>query len=239
MLLVTHFDRNYFGWFELMAQSLEITNPGINLYVYGTNLSDDQIQRAKSIKVRNVHVVNKSVLFDGPQERRDGSGPDAIWKVMMQCQVAEAALSAQVENPYGDSTHVITNADMLFVRPINTLQHYFDRSGADCLLHFTRDHIRRAQIQNGFIIINVSENSKKFLDSYDKDIKRDVHHFADQKSLLRVFNEYKNTLKFSQLPSQFIDGTFSNDAFVLSAHSGDRSMNMKRFSQILNNAKNQ
>ena len=233
MLVVSHFDKNYFDWFQMMSKSIELTNPELNMFIYGTNLTESQIKDVKKTKVKNVHVENKFIEFEGIQERRDGSGKDATWKIMMQCQLAEAYLSALKTNPFGDDIACVTNADMLFVKPIIDLENYFRTSNADCLLHFTKDHIQRGQIQNGFIVTKIDESAISFFECYNQEIKKDVHHYADQKALLETFNLYKNKISFKQLPTLFIDGNFRKESYVLSAHSGDRNRNKQIFKEIL------
>ena len=234
MLLITHFDKNYFDWFELLQKSIEFTNPDLNLFVYGTNLTSEQLAAIKDTKVGAVHVENKVLDFDGAQERCDGSGTAAMWKIMMQCQVAEAASAGMRLNPFEDDNFIITNADMIFVKPmVHVLEEYANTLNADCLLHFTRDHVRRGQIQNGFIFIKNKPECLEFIEAYDHNIKENVYHFADQKVLLKTFNQFKNKLRCQQLPTQLIDGNFMQQSFVLSAHAGDRNRNKMIFKQIL------
>lgn len=235
MMIVTHFDKNYFDWFEIAKESLEFTNPGLSLFVYGTNLTEDQISKIKNTDTLKVHVENKVLEFDGVQERRDGSGQDARWKIMMQCQLAEAMVAAMKKNPFDDDEALLINADMLFVRPVKqVLRHVSDSLNAECLLWFSKDRIDIGQIQNGTIYARITDQIIEFFKYFDSVIKEEVYHYADQVALLSAFNEYKDKVRFGQLPWQFIDGNFKQESFILSAHAGDRARNKEIFKSILN-----
>jgi len=238
MMVVTHFDSNFFEWFELTKKSIEITNSDIKIFVYGTNLTESQI---KSIKETDhfpplkIHVENKKINFDGIQERRDGSGKDATWKIMMQCQLAEAMVSAMEKNPFNESEALLINADMLFLKPVKqVIENYTRLENYECLLYFSKDRIKINQIMNGVIFSKINDTTLSFFKKYDDIIKKDIHHYADQKALLSAFNEYKDKIRFGQLPWQFIDGDFRQESYILSAHSGDRNRNKKIFKEILN-----
>jgi len=238
MMIVTHFDKNFFDWFEITKESLEITNPGLSLFVYGTNLTEDQINKIKNTNSLKVHVENKILEFDGIQERKDGSGEDAKWKIMMQCQLAEAMVSAMEKNPFNDDEALLINADMLFAKPVKqVLRHISESLNAECLLWFSKDRIAIGQIQNTTIYSKISDKMIDFFKHYDSIIKEDMYHYADQVALLSAFNSFKDKIRFGQLPWQFIDGNFRQESFILSAHAGDRKRNKAIFLEILKGAK--
>ena len=229
MLIVTHFDKNYFEWTKIFFESLQKLHPACEVIASGVNLTDDQINLMRNYKL-NINLENKYIEFDGIQERRDGGGDDAKWKVMMQCRVSQVALDASSET--NEDIMVVMNADMFFRKSLSSLVE--EAYNHDILLHLIDDHMSHNQIQNGVMVFNLNNPKvKDFLKYYnkmwDKNTYPDVYHYLDQNHLFKAYNEFKDKLNIGKLNSLYIDGTFNNDAYIWSAHSGNRDLNYVRF----------
>ena len=92
-MIVLYFDKNFFYWSRIYILSIINKMENTLIFIYGVNLLNEQISELKSFS-DNIKIQNHIVKFDGIQKRINGSGKDAKWKIMMQCQISYVILEA-------------------------------------------------------------------------------------------------------------------------------------------------
>ena len=239
-MIVTHFDKNFYEWGKYYLISINKYNPQLQVYISGVNLKKFQIEELMGIHPKT-YIKNHIIEFNGIQKRCDGGGKNAEWKIMMQCRVSKVILEAiQYAKDNDIKTLIVTNADMLLCKQIN-LQVY---KNDIYLLENDEKHIKKKQILNGVIILNINKKTENFFIEYNKmNENRKLVWFDDQRYLYNCFNRYKEDIEISRLQKKYYVNTsyindndrgFEKERVFISFHSGTKEFCMNACKKYLN-----
>ncbi len=230
-MIVTHFDTNFYDWGYLYLKSLNKYNPELKVYISGVNLTEIQIQNLNNVH-SNVYIINHHIDFNGVQERRDGDGEDARWKIMMQCRVSQVILDA-IEYAKNNDIYMlyVTNADMLVNQNITEFIKLSEQYDV-MLLEDDDDHLQRKQIMNGILTVNLKNpTSIEFCKEYNLiHFNRQAQWFDDQIYLMNAYTNFQNKLNIGRIQkNMYCDGFFNKKSYIWSGHVGNKGKNLRKF----------
>ena len=188
----------------MYLMSIAKASPGERVYVSGANLNTAQITELKGM-YKDLTITNHTIKDIKIPLRR-----------YMQYRITEVLL--EVWHSGLNNVYIATNADVFLNRPINDL--YSLMQTCDIALHFTKIHMEKKMIQNGVIAFKTDNPVVlEFLEYYDRTTKgSSLMKGADQRGLLRAYNNFKDRLAFGQIPHDYIDGYCRKGSHMWSAH---------------------
>lgn len=231
--LISYTSNNFLKWAEIYLKSLKLSNPDVKVFMHCINVTEENQKKLVEWN-QNVIVSPINIKYDGIQERISGSGPEAMWKIMMHCQVSKAILAGLESNVA--KRYILTDVDMLITSAFTKNLINLD---CDIGLCFTKEHIHRnpPQILNGAIYINTESQKydaiKEFFKMYDTMNDTNIKHYVDQTKLYECFEKFKNKLRIVDLGFDYFLNFFVNNAIMWSAHRGDKNKNYKLFKKAL------
>lgn len=217
-MIVTHLDKYYLQWGKLLLLSAAKNAPDEEVYISAANISQNDLLWLDQFHPK-VSIARHDIIV-----------PETIqYRRYMQCRITQVLLEVYRRFEGQGKLIIAMNADMLIRASMDEL--YGRIKGNDVLLKFDTQHLQANEIQNGVIVFNTN-NSRvlPFLEHYNsmwddgKIVYRD-----DQRQLLKSFMKFKDTLSFGYLPHDYIDGHFSPDSHIWSAHVHNRFVNYNKF----------
>ena len=145
-MIVTQFDNGYYEWGLLFAKSLHLTNPGRKVYMDTLNLSDEQIDKLKSVSPL-IEVNNNRIVHP----------PDRNIPAFMTNRRVEVLLN--VVKKTDDQDYLLIDADMLFRKSLRSLYRQLEHSDACVVFRDgvwgdrTYEHLK---VAGGFVLIKRS-----------------------------------------------------------------------------------
>ena len=217
-MIVTHIDHYYVHWAKIFLISLVRNAPELKVYISGVNLSlEDMIQLRGCMG--DVKIANRRVECPiGYNE----------CQIFMQCRVTRVLVEAW-ESGKSDK-YIVTNADVFVKKSLQDLYDCLDES--DVLLRFDKEHLKIGQIQNGVVAFKTANPVVySFLKKYDEKVweKGPPDRYEDQKVLFRVYERYKDRIKFGKISGSYVDGDFTDKAHMWSGHKHTRWKNYLKF----------
>jgi len=230
--MISYTSDNFLKWTEVYLKSLSLTNPDLKIFLHCVNVTKENQDKIKKWN-KNTIISNNIIKYDGVQERISGSGPEAMWKIIMHCQVSKAIIDGI--NSGIAKKYILTDVDMLVTQALPAGLVNLD---ADIGLCFTKEHTYRdpPQILNGAIFINTTQNRKEidlFFKKYDTINNKNLVHYVDQTMLYECFKEYKDKINIIDLGFDNFLNFLNEGAIMWSAHRGDKNRNYKIFKDIL------
>ena len=217
-MIVTHIDHYYVHWAKIFLMSIARNCPEEEVYISGANLSlEDIIQLREGMCT--VKIANRRV--ECPIDQNE-------CQIFMQCRVTQV-LKEMWESGLS-AMYIVSNADVMVRKSMDDL--YLRLKDSDVLLHFTDEHSKIRQIQNGVIAFKTDNPAVgEFIAKYDEKVWEGglPHRYDDQKVLYRLYNRFKDRVKFGRIPDSYVDGDFTKKAHMWSGHKHTRFKNYLRF----------